>query len=75
MKRELGIARYGLAFCLCSKSDHFSGYNSGDYYKFDDVEEFINFIKTGIRHIKRQVVNYGTIVSNKVNISKMVYNP
>ena len=30
MKRELGIARCGLACCLCSENDHCSGCNSGD---------------------------------------------
>jgi hypothetical protein len=30
MKRELGIARCGLACCLCSENAHCSGCNSGD---------------------------------------------
>ena len=30
MKRELGIARCGLACCLCSENDHCKGCNSGD---------------------------------------------
>jgi len=30
MKRELGIARCGLACCLCSENDHCNGCNSGD---------------------------------------------
>ena len=30
MKRELWIARCGLACCLCSENDHCSGCNSGD---------------------------------------------
>ena len=30
MKRELGIARCGLACCLCSENNHCSGCNSGD---------------------------------------------
>lgn len=29
MKRELGIARCGLACCLCSENDHCDGCNSG----------------------------------------------
>ena len=29
MKRELGIARCGLACCLCSENDHCSGCNTG----------------------------------------------
>lgn len=30
MKRELGIARCGLACCLCSENEHCSGCDSGD---------------------------------------------
>lgn len=30
MKRELGIARCGLACCLCSENEHCSGCNSGE---------------------------------------------
>lgn len=30
MKRELGIARCGLACCLCSENEHCGGCNSGD---------------------------------------------
>ena len=30
MKRELGIARCGLACCLCSENDHCRGCDSGD---------------------------------------------
>jgi hypothetical protein len=30
MKRELGIARCGLACCLCSENEHCHGCNSGD---------------------------------------------
>lgn len=30
MKRELGIARCGLACCLCSENDNCSGCNSGE---------------------------------------------
>lgn len=30
MKRELGIARCGLACCLCSENDNCAGCNSGD---------------------------------------------
>ena len=52
MKRELGIARCGLACCLCSENEkkgvvyHRGGIN-GDYDEFDDVEKLIEFIKTG----------------------------
>lgn len=30
MKRELGIARCGLACCLCSENDHCSGCNGAN---------------------------------------------
>ncbi len=30
MKRELGIARCGLACCLCSENDHCGGCNTGE---------------------------------------------
>lgn len=30
MKRELGIARCGLACCLCTENEYCSGCNSGD---------------------------------------------
>ena len=30
MKRELGIARCGLACCICSENDHCGGCDSGD---------------------------------------------
>lgn len=30
MKRELGIARCGLACCLCSENEHCAGCNSGE---------------------------------------------
>ena len=48
MKRELGIARCGLACCLCSENDRCSGI-FGDYDGFDDVEHLIEFIRTGKR--------------------------
>lgn len=54
MKRELGIARCGLACCLCSENVkkgvvyHREGIN-GDYDDFDDVEKLIEFIRTGER--------------------------
>lgn len=52
MRRELGIARCGLACCLCSKNEkrgivyHREGL-SGDYDGFQDVEKLIEFILTG----------------------------
>ncbi len=44
MKRELGIARCGLACCLCSENVTCKGCKRDD---FDDLEELISFIKTG----------------------------
>ena len=44
MKRELGIARCGLACCLCSENVTCKGCKSDN---FDDLEELNDFIKTG----------------------------
>ncbi len=44
MKRELEIARCGLACCLCSENVTCKGCKRDD---FDDLEELIDFIKTG----------------------------
>lgn len=44
LKRELGIARCGLACCLCSENVTCKGCKRDD---FDDLEELIDFIKTG----------------------------
>ena len=80
MKRELGIARCGLACCLCTEKADCNGCDSngcpdndicenknclernekngivyhrnginGDYDDFDDVEQLMNFILTGVR--------------------------
>lgn len=38
MKRELGIARCGLACCLCSENDQCNGCNSGSCPDFDWCE-------------------------------------
>ena len=38
MKRELGIARCGLACCLCSENDRCNGCNSGTCHDFDRCE-------------------------------------
>lgn len=38
MKRELGIARCGLACCLCSENDHCNGCNSGEFTDKDWCE-------------------------------------
>lgn len=35
MKRELGIARCGLACCLCSENEHCAGCNSGECHDKD----------------------------------------
>ena len=60
MKRELGVARCGLACCLCSENVICKGCKQngivyhregimGDYDEFDDLEEMIDFIRTGKR--------------------------
>ena len=50
MKRELGIARCGLACCLCGESEHCAGCDSGDC---PDKEECANrawSLERGIAH-------------------------
>lgn len=50
MKRELGIARCGLACCLCSENDKCSGCNSGNCPDKDWCENRKCTIKKGISH-------------------------
>lgn len=49
MKRELGIARCGLACCLCSENDKCAGCNSGDCPdKTGAKTENVRFQKTSV---------------------------
>ncbi len=48
MKRELGIARCGLACCLCSENEHCAGCNSGDCPDNDWCENKKCSIEKGI---------------------------
>ncbi len=48
MKRELGIARCGLACCLCSENGHCRGCNSGDCPDKDWCENRSCSINMGI---------------------------
>lgn len=50
MKRELGIARCGLACCLCSENDKCSGCNSGDCPDKDWCENRKCSISKNISH-------------------------
>lgn len=50
MKRELGIARCGLACCLCSENDHCSGCNSGECPDKDWCENRKCSIQHGYEH-------------------------
>lgn len=50
MKRELGIARCGLACCLCSENDKCSGCNSGDCPDKDWCENRKCSMEKGIEH-------------------------
>lgn len=50
MKRELGIARCGLACCLCSENDKCSGCNSGDCPDKDWCENGKCSISKNISH-------------------------
>lgn len=50
MKRELGIARCGLACCLCSENDTCKGCNSGACPDKDWCENRKCSVKKGIEH-------------------------
>lgn len=50
MKRELGIARCGLACCLCSENDKCAGCNSGDCPDKHLCENRKCSIEKGIEH-------------------------
>lgn len=50
MKRELGIARCGLACCLCSENEHCSGCNSGNCPDKNWCENRKCSIQKGIAH-------------------------
>ena len=50
MKRELGIARCGLACCLCSEADHCAGCDSGDCPDKDRCENRACSLERGVAH-------------------------
>lgn len=50
MKRELGIARCGLACCLCSQNDHCGGCDSGDCHGIGWCENRKCSIEKGLAH-------------------------
>ena len=50
MKRELGIARCGLACCLCSENDKCEGCNSGGCPGFQDCENRLCSLQKGLDH-------------------------
>ena len=50
MKRELGIARCGLACCLCSENDSCNGCNSGNCPDNDWCENKKCSLEKGIEH-------------------------
>ena len=50
MKRELGIARCGLACCLCTENTHCGGCNSGDCPETDSCENRACSIQRGYAH-------------------------
>lgn len=50
MKRELGIARCGLACCLCSENVHCSGCNSGDCPDKDWCDNRKCSLEKGVEH-------------------------
>lgn len=50
MKRELGIARCGLAYCLCSENDHCGGCDSGSCPDTDRCENRKCSLSRGLSH-------------------------
>ena len=50
MKRELGVARCGLACCLCSENETCGGCDSGSCPDFDWCENRKCFLARGISH-------------------------
>lgn len=50
MKRELGIARCGLACCLCSENEHCRGCNSVDCPDKQWCENRSCSLETGVEH-------------------------
>ncbi len=50
MKRELGIARCGLACCLCSENEHCAGCNSGECPDRDWCENLKCTIAKELQH-------------------------
>lgn len=50
MKRELGIARCGLACCLCSENAHCRGCDSGDCPGFSWCENRKCSAEKGLKH-------------------------
>ena len=50
MKRELGIARCGLACCLCSENENCGGCDSGSCPDFDRCENRKCSLARGISH-------------------------
>lgn len=50
MKRELGIARCGLACCLCGESEHCAGCDSGDCPDKDGCENRACSLERGVAH-------------------------
>ena len=53
MKRELGIARCGLACCLCTENEHCRGCNSGDCPGVNGCENRSCSISRDISHCYR----------------------
>lgn len=50
MKRELGIARCGLACCLCTENEHWNGCNSGKCPGYDWCENRKCSLEKGVKH-------------------------
>ena len=67
MKREIGIARCGLACCLCSENEHCGGCNSGDCPIAERCENRTCSMGRGISHCFacEEVCRKGLLGKNK----------
>ena len=59
MKRELGIARCGLACCLCSENEHCNGCNSGDCPDKDWCENRKCSFEKSVEQINEEIMANG----------------
>jgi len=75
MKRELGIARCGLACCLCSENDKCLGCNSGNCPDKDWCENRKCSILKGLEYCYMCDENCRKGLLNKLNLMHFLYLP